>query len=155
MLCLGVGNRYRGDDGVGPAVAQQLQALQLPGLEVREASGEGASLMDQWSGWRQVILVDAVISGSEPGTLFELNAFTQSIPASLFATSTHAFGVAEAVEMARMLGQLPAELRIYGIEGASFEHGCGLTPVVEKTAVQVVALIAAEVKRLDTRRGTD
>ncbi|MBZ0304190.1 MAG: hydrogenase maturation protease [Anaerolineae bacterium] len=155
MLCIGVGNIYRGDDGVGPYVAQRLQNLQLPGLVACEASGEGTDLISRWSDFRCVAVVDAVISGAEPGALIELDVRAQPILSSMFATSTHAFGVAEAVEMARILGQLPEYLRIYGIEGASFEHGCGLTQIVEETADQVVQRIAAEVERLEARGGAD
>jgi hydrogenase maturation protease len=37
--------------------------------------------------------------------------------------TTHAFGVAEAVELARVLGRLPHRLSIYGIEGRKFDLG--------------------------------
>ena len=55
------------------------------------------------------------------------------LPVDLFgSSSTHALGVAEAIEIARSLGRLPKQVRVYGIEGASFDYGRGLSPEVEK-----------------------
>lgn len=50
------------------------------------------------------------------------------IPADSFHYSTHTVSVAEAVEMARVMGRLPDRLLIYGIEGADFGSGDGLSP---------------------------
>ena len=44
--------------------------------------------------------------------------------------STHGFGVADAIELARSLGRLPERLDVYAIEGADFGHGDELTPAV-------------------------
>ena len=154
MLCIGVGNVYRQDDGVGWYVAHLMRERGLPGVDVLEMSGEGAALLDAWSGYDHVLLVDAVSSGAAPGTLFKIDVHAQAIPAHMFAFSTHAFGVAEAVEMARVLGTLPEQLVIYGIEGVCFENGVGLTPAVEATARQLVQLAAAEGMRRYARGGT-
>jgi len=140
-LILGVGNRYRRDDGVGPAVADRLTAL---GIAVQEHSGEGAGLMDAWSGAERVIVVDATQSGAEPGTIVRLDAGTQELPGGLFRYSSHLFGLAEAVEMARALGRLPGELVIWGIEGADFGFGEDLTPAVAAAADEVARRITAE-----------
>jgi hydrogenase maturation protease len=155
VLCIGVGNMYRCDDGVGWYVARLVREAEMPCVDVLEMSGEGAALMDAWSREDHVILVDAVSSGAAPGTLFEIDVHAQAIPADLFAFSTHAFGVAEAVEMARVLGELPDKLLIYGIEGACFDNGVGLTPAVEATAHQIVRLIDAEGVRLYEPGGTN
>ena len=46
---------------------------------------------------------------------------------SFGASSTHALGLADAVELARSLGRLPQRVVVYGIEGAAFEFGNGLS----------------------------
>jgi hydrogenase maturation protease len=138
---IGIGNAYRRDDAVGLYVARQLKALDLRGVEVVEASGEGTGLIELWKGAETVILLDAVHSGAEPGTIHRLDAHGQPIPVGFFHYSTHAFGVAEAIELARALDQLPPRVVIYGIEGADFEAGEGLSPVVSAAAPQVVSLV--------------
>jgi hydrogenase maturation protease len=91
-----------------------------------------------------VILIDAVHSGGEPGTIYRIDANEQQIPRSFFHYSTHAFNVAEAVEMARALGQQPRRLVIYGIEGKNFASGVGLSPVIEGAAEETARRVKAE-----------
>jgi hydrogenase maturation protease len=140
-LILGIGNRFRRDDGVGPAVADRLAAL---GVAVQEHSGEGAGLMEAWSGADRVVVIDATQSGAEPGTVVRLDAAAEELPRGLFRYSSHLFGLAEAVETARALGRLPAGLVIWGIEGADFGFGEELAPAVAAAADEVARRIAAE-----------
>lgn len=140
-LILGIGNRFRCDDGVGPAVADRLAALGIP---TREHSGEGAGLIDAWTGAGCVVVVDATQSGAAPGTIVRLDAVGTAPPQGLFRYSSHLFGLAEAVETARALGRLPDSLVIWGIEGAAFGFGESLTPAVAEAADTVARRIAAE-----------
>lgn len=143
-LVIGVGNEFRRDDGAGLIVARRLRNL-LPGkVQIVEASGEGASLMDLWSDAKMVFLVDAVSSGARPGTVHRLDAAKEPIPSNFFHYSTHAFSVAEAVELARALGQLPPQLIVHGIEGTDFSSGQGLSPEVVIAVEQVAQSISAE-----------
>jgi hydrogenase maturation protease len=146
LVVIGVGNLYRRDDGVGLLIARQVHAAAVPGVHVREETGEGAALIDAWQGTDRVILCDAVHSGAAPGTIHRLEAHRQPIPAGFFHYSTHAFSVAEAVELARALGQLPLHLVLYGVEGADFTAGVGLSPVVAQVAQEVAHRVLAEVR---------
>lgn len=94
--------------------------------------------MDAWEGADSVYLLDAVRSSSPVGTIHRLDARSQEIPTSFFHYSTHAFSLAEAVEVARKLDRLPPALFIYGIEGASFDHGAPLSPEVEVAMEEII-----------------
>lgn len=137
-LIIGVGNEFRGDDGVGIVVARRVRSKHPARLTIFEASGEGAALMEAWKGASRVIVIDATRSGSPPGTIHRFNAHAEPLPSRFFHYSTHAFSVAEAVEMARALNQLPPQLIVYGIEGKNYTAGEGLSPEVEKAAAAVV-----------------
>jgi hydrogenase maturation protease len=143
-LVIGLGNDYRSDDAVGRVVARKLGAESLDGVRILEESGEGAALMDAWQGADFVILIDAVHSGAKPGTIHRVDAHAEEIPRSFFHYSTHAFSVAEAVELARALGQLPQRLVIYGIEGKNFESGIDLSPEIETAAEETARRVKAE-----------
>lgn len=146
VLVIGVGNVFRRDDGVGPAVAQRLRKMALPGVRVLERSGEGTSLMTAWEGAADVFLVDAAWSAASPGTIHRLNPVEEPIPAQFFNSfSSHAFGVAEAIEMARLMEQMPPRMVVFGIEGRSFENGLDLSPEVEQAADEVVDSILKEI----------
>ena len=137
-LIIGLGNQYRRDDAVGLVVARRLKERAPEHVRVLEESGDGTALVESWKDADAVILIDAVHAGARPGTLRRFDAHAQRIPTSFCHCSTHAFGVAEAIELARALGQLPPRVTVYGIEGKTFEAGLGLSPEVEK-AVQEVA----------------
>ena len=92
------------------------------------------------------MLVDAVRSGAPPGTIHRLDARAAPIPTGFFHYSTHAFSVAEAVELARSLDQLPPHLIVYGIEGENFEAGVGLSAAVEQAVESVVERAAEDMR---------
>lgn len=142
ILIIGIGNDYRSDDAVGLVVVRALQARMLPHASVLEATGEGTALLEAWKGREAVILIDAVTSGAPAGTIYQLDAQSGPISPGLFALSTHAFSVAQAVELARALGNLPQRLMIYGIEGKHFVAGTGLSPEVERAAQEALESIA-------------
>ena len=139
-LVIGVGNRFRSDDGVGPFVAD---LLATSGVAVREESGEGASLIAAFEDRDFVVIVDAMKSGATPGTVRRFDAHTEILPPDLFHYSSHQFGVAEAVETARALGRLPNAMFVFAVEGASYAYGDDLAPEVESAARNVATEIAA------------
>jgi len=140
-LIVGIGNRFRMDDGVGPRVAEMLHET---GLNAHVHAGDGAGLLDLFEDHDDIILVDATRSGAAPGSLVAFDAGLAPLRADMFHYSTHRFGLAEAVETARALGCLPEKLRVYGIEGKDFGAGVGLTARVEHTALALVADLAAD-----------
>jgi hydrogenase maturation protease len=143
IVVIGVGNAYRSDDGVGIAIARRLREHFLTRITVLEESGEGTALIDSWKGATCVMLVDAVQSGAPPGTIHRLDARAAPVPTGFFHYSTHAFSVAEAIELARSLDQLPPHLIVYGVEGENFAAGEGLSTAVEH-AIEVVIERAAD-----------
>ncbi len=144
MIVIGIGNLWRRDDGAGLAVARLL--ARTPGVDVLEREGEPASLIDAWDGADALWLVDAVSSGAAPGTVHRIEAAEQELPADLFRASTHHLGLADAVELARALGRLPARTVFFGVEGASFDAGEGLSAEVAAAATRVAEQIRKEVE---------
>jgi hydrogenase maturation protease len=145
-LVIGAGNGYRSDDAVGLLAVQRLREKLPEQVAVLERSGEGAILMETWKDAEFVLVVDAVQSGAAPGTIYRFEANQQPIPNKFFHYSTHAFSVAEAIELARALNELPPRLVVYGIEGKCFEAGERLSPEVEKAIPEVVERIVNEVQ---------
>jgi hydrogenase maturation protease len=153
VLVIGIGNPTRCDDGVGAYAAGRLAELGLPGVTVRALSGEGTALMDAWSSSDCVFAIDATHSGRPPGTVQRFDASLLPVPADRFHYSTHAFSLAQAVELSRVLGSLPARLIIYGIEGATFAAGTGLSDAVRQAAEKVVEQIRGEIQASSSQAG--
>jgi hydrogenase maturation protease len=149
VLLIGIGNEYCSDDRIGLEIARQIRKKQFPSVIVKEESGEGAALMESWQGCKSVIIVDAISSGAKSGTILKIDAGKEIVPAKFFHYSTHAFSVAEAIELARAMKMLPPELLIYGIEGADFSAGVSMSHVVQESAKQVVKQIMKKFKTLN------
>jgi len=145
VVIIGVGNQYRTDDGVGIFIARKLKAENLPQTRIDFNIGEAASLMDSWNSSDTAILVDTVKSGALPGQIYRFQAQIPFIPKGFFNSTTHNFGIAEAVQLATILNRLPRFLIIYGIEGKCFETGSGLTPAVEKAAQTVIRMVLGDI----------
>lgn len=142
VLVIGVGNRLRGDDAAGPLVADRLSGA---GVAAIEHSGEGAGLIEAWQDAAAVILVDATRSGAEPGTIRRFDAAAVTLPRGTFQYSSHLFGLAEAIETARLLDRLPPRLIVYGIEGARFDFGAPLSDPVALAVAAVGERILQEI----------
>jgi hydrogenase maturation protease len=145
-VVVGVGNAYRGDDRVGLAVAERLRARVPEGVEVIVCEQEPTRLLDAWQGVEAAVVIDAVASGGEPGALYRYEASEEPVPARVFHSSTHAFGVGETIELARTLGKLPRDLVVYGIEGQTFESGEELSASVAAAVGRAVDAVLADVQ---------
>ncbi len=129
---IGIGNWYRGDDAAGLVVADAIQKLGLPGVEVSLHDGEGARLIEVWRETEKVILIDSARTGAVAlGGIVLIDALREPLPyPDLASPSSHSFGPHQAVELARILGRLPETLLILAIEASDFTIGAPLSAPV-------------------------
>jgi len=143
---IGVGNRDRGDDGAGLALARRLKE-RAPAADVRECARGGFELLELWRGAEQVVVVDAARAGGRPGAVRRFEAQRTPLPAGLASGSSHGAGVAEAIELARSLGELPGRVVVYAVEARGFRHGAALSPpvrrAVERLEARLLRVLAA------------
>jgi hydrogenase maturation protease len=155
LVVIGVGNRLRGDDGAGLEVVRRLTDLRTNAqIALHAHEGEGVGLLELWDGADVAVLVDCMRSGAAPGTVRRIDMSSETAPVPLRGTSSHATGVAEAIELARALGALPSAVIVYGVEGASFGIGAGLSdPVADAIdlASEAVRQDALELLRVASR----
>jgi hydrogenase maturation protease len=144
LRLIGVGNRWRGDDAAGLVVAARVRARLPRGIAVIEDRGEPLELIEACEGAQAAWLVDAVCSGAPPGTLHRFDAGERALPAGLFRVSTHRFGLADALELARALGRLPPRVVVYGIEGSRFAPGRPMSPAVAAAVERLAGVLSTE-----------
>jgi hydrogenase maturation protease len=147
-LVIGCGNLLRGDDAVGPVLVRRMLDRGLPdGVEVADGGTSGMDVAFRMRGAARVVLVDAASTGGEPGSTYRLNgADVEQLPA-LETLNLHSFRWDHALAYAHWLlkDEYPAEVVVYLIEGAAFEFGAPLSPVVEAAMDRLVDhLLATE-----------
>jgi hydrogenase maturation protease len=133
VLVLGIGNLLWADEGFGVRAVEALQAQwQLPErVAVVDGGTQGYNLLAFVQAARRMIVFDAVDYGLAPGSLKILR--DAEVPRYLGACkmSLHQTGFQDVLAVAELVGRLPEELVLIGVQPESIEdYGGGLRPRV-------------------------
>ena len=145
-LVIGYGNPGRGDDGLGPALADRLAAMRLPGVEVLvdfQLKPEHAlRLADS----RRVIFADAAMNLSAPFRLSPL------APAETGDMTSHAMPPGVLLALARDLVGARPEAHVLAIGGEAFgQMHDGLSATARRNLDAALAHLAGWLAQQDDR----
>jgi hydrogenase maturation protease len=106
ILILGIGNVLMGDEGVGVHAVNYLEKQTFPSnVRLLDGGTGGFHLLEYLQEYKKIIMIDATMDGSEPGTLKVIKPkFSTDFPKAL---SAHDIGLKDLVESAVLLGSLP------------------------------------------------
>jgi hydrogenase maturation protease len=155
-VVIGVGNRYRRDDGIGPAVAAHIEELGLPGVYVTVCDGEPTGLLDIWADADLAVVIDAILcEPSTPGRIWRTTV--DGLRGVTTATSSHALGIPDAVPLGRVLGRMPRELVVIAVEAQCLDLGAGLSEPVAASVPHAIEAVRSELAsaRIATIREND
>ena len=133
-VVIGIGNAFRRDDGIGPAVAAQLAAR---GVSAVTCAAEPTAILDAWAGSALAVLVDAA-GGGVPGRIRQC---TIEDLADVAPVSSHDLGLRQTYELGLMLGRAPGALVVVTVDVADTGHGVGLSPAVADALPGAVRLV--------------
>lgn len=135
ILVLGLGNMLLSDDGVGPALLQQLAETENSWngeVEFLDGGTQGLALLGQLSGRRALIIVDALKKGAAPGTVHRLTLPELREVSPGRASSGHESNAGELLAAAELLDELPDRLFVVGVEPGKITTGVGLSSAVQE-----------------------
>jgi hydrogenase maturation protease len=135
------------DEGVGVRVVERLAATYDLPEEVQLLDGGtlGLDLLYYLEGIENLLIVDAVETGKEPGTLLRLDG--DDVPAFLSAhISPHEIGVPDMLFAAKLKDVYPRNVVLWGVQPALLDIGLELSPVVQ---AQVEVLVNKVVEQLE------
>ena len=144
-LVLGIGNLVMSDDGIGVRVVQQLAAqYRFPaGVRILDGGTLGLDLLPQLEGVERLLVVDAVETGREPGSLVRLAG--EYVPIVLETkVSPHQMGLKDLLAVAMLQGFAPREMVLLGVQPALLEMGMELSPPVAAQQETLVRKVLAE-----------
>ena len=148
ILVAGIGNIFLGDDGFGSEVVRNTDLPQDdPNVRVLDYGIRGMHLAyDLLEEWDTLVLVDAIPSRGEPGTLHVFQADHQS-GSDTTGLDAHSMDPAAVFASLRAMGGDPPYTVVVGCEAGAVEEGMGLTePVaraVPRAARAVEEIVAA------------
>ena len=148
LLVIGLGNPDRGDDGVGALVVEALTGRLPSDVEIVLRTGDMLGLVEDWAGVDAVICIDAAAAVGSPGRIHRIDGLADALLPEPGLASSHAFGLAEAIALARALGTAPPTLIVYAIEGSVFDTGAPVSVAVAEAVEDVAVQVLAEVDRV-------
>lgn len=150
-LIIGLGNPILTDDGIGVLVAEEVRAHLngTPGIDIKEVSVGGLTLMETMVGYDRVILIDALYRpGGIPGTFHRLNLEDlHSLSPSQHLSSPHDVTLSTAIDVGRKMGMtLPDKITIFAIEVENItDFSDQPTPAVASAVPMVVQAVLHEI----------
>ncbi|MCP4593819.1 MAG: hydrogenase maturation protease [bacterium] len=139
VTIVGCGRTDCGDDGAGVRIGEALRRSDLaehPGVRILLTESPGIDLIADMEGVEFFVLVDAAQADSDhpAGTWAKLDYGAPGAKLRVGRQqSTHGLSIAEALELAAALGQLPSQVWVYAVFGERFDLGTEASP--ETTAV--------------------
>ncbi|WP_405182784.1 hydrogenase maturation protease [Nocardia sp. NBC_01377] len=146
-VVIGVGNEFRGDDGIGLTVAFQIERLGLPGVVVARCEGDPTELLDIWTGVGLAVVIDAV--RRDPATAGRIRRVgVDALRGGSGNTGSHALSIPEAVPLGRALDRVPGELVVVAVEADCFDFGVGLCEPVAAAVPRAVEAVLTELRHV-------
>jgi hydrogenase maturation protease len=138
VLVIGYGNAGRGDDGLGPALADRLESLGLPGVTVETGYQLAIEHAELAAAHEIVVFADAAIDVQRdaPFYLRRIEAAAETVssshhlsPAAVLSLAAELFGVSP---IGWLLGIRPVDMDTFGT---------GLTPQAEANLTAALAAL--------------
>jgi hydrogenase maturation protease len=147
ILVLGLGNTIMTDDGFGVRVVEALSSRYRFEREVRLLDGGtlGLDLLPHLEGIDRLLIIDALEMHAAPGTVLRLEG--EDVPRAFAGKlSVHQMGVQDLLAVSELMGHLPRELVVWGVQPESIEMGTELTATIAAALASVVDGVVGELR---------
>lgn len=149
-LILGLGNTLLTDEAVGIDVIRRLEAAaDVPDVVFIDGGTLSFTLAGPIADSPRLIVVDAAVMGTEPGTVKVFEGEDMDRQLSGNAKSVHEVSLQDLMDMARLTDTLPSPRALVGIEPAKVDWGDNLTPKVEAAVTIAMTTVRGLVMRWD------
>ncbi len=149
ILVLGVGNILYTDEGVGVRAVERLMQNYTfsDNVTLMDGGTLGSRLMDPLLNCTHVIVVDAVLGGDEPGSIYRLTG--EDLRKSLaFKNSMHQTDLVDTLIMCDLVGNRP-EAVVIGIEPEDYSTLCpDISSTTQACLDQAVEIVLNEIDAL-------
>jgi len=144
-LVIGVGNLIRCDDGAGIHVVNRIRE-RTASIDTLDVALGSIEILEAMKGYERVIIVDAIETGAEPGTVFHVNISWDEKPPVI--THSHGVDLVTTIELGHRLfpDEMPGDIRIIGIEA---ENTFTLTEVCTEKVQAAIEKVVEEILRIE------
>ena len=147
VLVLGLGNVLLQDEGLGvKALKRLVEQYHLPdNVRVMDGGTLGMHLFPYLDGCTHLLILDAVETDNPPGTSARIEGpdLEQALSRKL---SMHQAGVPELLAVGRLVGNLPAQVVICGLQPETVDWGLDLSATIAGQVDRLVSLAIEELR---------
>ncbi|HAX17930.1 MAG TPA: hypothetical protein DCY00_04975 [Actinobacteria bacterium] len=142
---IGFGNRYMGDDAIGPLIIDELKKDKTfennDHVVLLDCETSGIDLIFMVNENENIIIIDAIDAGQDVGeiVIFDIDDVDTFISKDIRSFSMHDIGLAEAFNIMKSMN-IKINARLIGIKPKSIEFGDGLSKEIE---LKIPAIIKA------------
>lgn len=139
---VGVGNALRGDDGIGPAVIDEIarQGLDI-GFEAVSALNDGMRVLSLFQeDTLRVVIVDCAFMGRGPGDCAVFDVAEARSRKVTVSTSTHGGDLLELIQRSETLGLTLPQVKFVGIEPGCLDDGAGVSVLLSRRIAEYVRI---------------
>lgn len=142
VVVIGLGNPFRRDDGIGPALVTALEAQLQPYVTLVTATRDPTVLLEAWADTDLAVVVDAAVC--QPSIPGRIHRYTSCLPPDArIAGNSHGLSMSDAIRLATVLNRASRRLVIFAVEAADTSVGYGLSPPV----VAAIPVLTQAVRR--------
>ena len=134
VLLLGLGNPLMSDDGAGQEILAQLESEATAWgsrVEFMDGGSQGLALLGKFDGRKAVVFLDAIRLGDKAGAVHVLDGAELVSLGGGHATTAHEGSAPQILAALQLLGEVPRQVTMVGIEPAEIKTGIGLSAAVE------------------------
>ncbi|HHD15747.1 MAG TPA: hydrogenase maturation protease [Euryarchaeota archaeon] len=126
---IGVGNDLMGDDGIGPHIARILKnGTELPPeVDAFDEGRGGMRLLHHIKGYDGLVIIDAADIGKDPGDYIVFRPEEVESERILSGRSVHEWDLMKVLELSRMMGECPSDVRILAVQPKVLRMGEGIS----------------------------
>lgn len=147
ILILGIGNILLSDEGIGVRVVEEIEKLQLPpNVKCLDGGTGGFHLLGEIDSFDRVLLIDATMDGTPPGTVNRLTPkYSSEYPRTLTA---HDIGLKDLLDTFYLTEKEPNVLLFTVSISSLNDISLDLTEPVKNAIPKVIELIFKEIHEL-------
>ncbi len=129
---LGIGNLLMADDGLGVHAVQKLKDFQFPeNVEIVDGGTRGLDLLPFLEDKTHIIFIDAINLNKKPGELIILKGDELKSYLNIKFTP-HEIGISDLLFSAGLMGILPEEIVLIGLQPYKIEPEIELSDVIKE-----------------------
>ena len=155
IAVVGLGNILMKDEGVGVWIVRELAKRNLPqNIDIIDGGTASFDIFSSIGALRKLIIIDALQGGEKPGTVYRLYPEDLCAPSNSYI-SLHHMHVMDTLNSAKIIGCIPQETVIIGVEPKEIDWGLGVTEDIKRKIPEIIEIVVEEVENDRYRKETD